>query len=618
MAIKKKIKKVRDLLANKSPIKSPGDSLRAVADKFAEIAKIPSNKVQKLQEKTLKKKGNVFGKIGKAAAEEILLRIPADMLWFVAWLARTTFANNMIIRGTERYLAEDEKHHLKKKGGIKFSRRHPMASAYLYYYMLLITAAMTGNVGGIRTKAVDAVKQGIHKIIGAKEDKQKDIQESIVINSDDKRTGAEWCRTEYANALCVAVPLVFEECFTAAKYTPVDGKWNIGYSMTSMPADKSKPYGKWRRAKEGDTCTEDEAALWAAVYNQKYIFPIISEKLKVQVSLGMILALADLSYNSGALGIMLARLNDGWTEGQILDKMLEYRKAKVKGKLTVLDGLVVRRWWDYAAGKNALDYGGLLDCRLTAVSQVGSNQLYSDKAKYLPIITPKKVNQVLTAGVPSKPSVRDIFSRSPTGRKYISAIQNAGSGSQSFIAIQPEQDDSELSVLNDIAFAAQTAFDKGDYATAEQKFREMIKLAPDAYDSYNDLIFTLYKLGKYDDGLKYAKILIALGHENDVEEDKLFGAAYYNAGLCREAKGELEEARKNYRTASIRMPDNKLVKEALKRVEEKLKARKSPEQSSKPSAYNSSSKRLDRMMAEQNGSKTFDATEFFLEREGRA
>jgi tetratricopeptide (TPR) repeat protein len=267
-------------------------------------------------------------------------------------------------------------------------------------------------------------------------------------------------------------------------------------------------------------------------------------------------------------------LNDGWTEQRVLDKMLEYRKAKIRGKLTTLDGLVVRRWWGYAAGSNKLDYDKLLDCRLTAVSQVGSNNLYSDERKYEPIITGEKVNQVLTINVPNSPTVREMFNRSQTGRTYIAAIENMDIHKTKIDV--PEADivhDAEAVEANNIAFEAQTALDNGDYETAASKFRRMIELIPDAYDSYNDLIYTLYKIGNYDEGLRYARILIDLGHDNDVTEDKIFGSAYFNAGLCREAKGELETARANYRTASLRMPDNQTVKIALKRIDGKIKDR---------------------------------------------
>jgi tetratricopeptide (TPR) repeat protein len=400
------------------------------------------------------------------------------------------------------------------------------------------------------------------------------------ISAGDKRTGAEWCSTEYMNALCVAVPLVFEECFLKAIET-AEGKLNIGYCMISMPADRKNPYGKWRKVKSSDTCTEEEAALWAAIYNQKYIFPMISKKLNVKVSCGMILALADLSYNSGALGIMLARLNDGWSERDILDKMLEYRKAKIKKKLVTLDGLIVRRWWDYAAGSNAIDYVKLLDCKLTAVSAIGSANLYSDKAKYKPIISPDKINQVLSAKVPSKPSVRDIFNRSDIGDGYIRAIEYMDIKASRDLILHESDAAGELNTDEILAFDAQSAFDAGDYANAAEKFKQLIDSVPNEYGFYNDLIFTLYKLGQYDEALVYARILIDMAHEDDVGEDKIFGAAYFNAGLCREAKGELSKARKNYVTASKRMPGNAKVNEALMRIDNKINAFKNASQKTK-------------------------------------
>ncbi|MCL2331014.1 MAG: hypothetical protein FWC61_00525 [Proteobacteria bacterium] len=378
-----------------------------------------------------------------------------------------------------------------------------------------------------------------------------------------KKTGAEWCEMELSNALGIAVPLVFEEIHRTAKYTAADKKWNIGYSMTFMPQDKSKPYGKWRKVKRWDICTEDQAALWAGIYNQKYVYPIL-KKLKYPVSFGMFLALVDFSYNTGpgGLGKMVSRLNDDWSEKRTLDKMLEYRYSGDR----LLDGLVVRVWWRYMIGSNKCDYKRLLDCKLTAVSHIGSKKLYSDKAKFKPVLTQDTINAVFGAN-PGTPSVRDIFSRSKTGRGYISAIANNSTGN---ITEAEADNDSEINRDNTLGLEAQEAFDQEDYKTAERKFKELIKKSPGEYDSYNDLIFTLYKLGKYDEALEWAGKLIPLAHGDNVTEDKLFGAAYYNAGLCREAKGELGAALKNYATAEIRMPDSKKVKEAKERVKSML------------------------------------------------
>jgi GH24 family phage-related lysozyme (muramidase)/outer membrane protein assembly factor BamD (BamD/ComL family) len=383
-----------------------------------------------------------------------------------------------------------------------------------------------------------------------------------------KKTGADWCKMELSNAIGVAVPLIFEQVHTSAKYTKADKKWNIGYSMTSMPADKKDPYGKWRKVKDGDTCTQDEAALWAGIYNQKYVYPTI-KKLKEPVSFGMFLALVDFSYNngSGSLGKMVSRLNDDWSEKRVLDKMLEYRYADGK----ILNGLIVRVWWRYMIGRNKCDYKKqLLDCKLTAVSHIGLDKLYSDKGKYKPILTNELVSSIFRAN-PGTKSVREIFGLSKTGKGYIAAIEKQSSGN---IMEEAEPDkDSEMIRANTLGLEAQAAFDKEDFATAEKKFKELAKLAPGEYDSYNDLIFALYKLGKYDDGLKYARIIIDLAHKDDASEDKLFGKAYYNAGLCREGKSEYEMALKNYNTAGIRMPDDKKVKEAKERVKALLEGR---------------------------------------------
>ncbi|MDR1337570.1 MAG: hypothetical protein LBJ73_00900 [Rickettsiales bacterium] len=620
--IKKTVRKARNYFDQSKTVKKLG----------AGFEKIPSGLGRARRKLARADAKTWYGKTGKWTGAGLLLALQA-----AAKVVKIMGVDNLVLRAVEIEFATIKPGKNKKGNDKKFAtfiKKHPWIPAYLTNYMIMASFLFGANVGGIRDGAVDGIKSGVESLKDYFS-KDKESGEKIDI-STMKMTGAQWCKTDFVNALCVAIPLVFEECYTTAKLTSErGGVYNIGYCMTRMPANKSKPYGKWRKVRKGDTCTEEQAALWAAVYSQKNIFPTISEKLTVEVSCGMILALADLSYNAGALGVMIARLNDGWTEERVLNRMLEYRYAKIKNEKTgkmvpiILDGLIVRRWWDYAAGHNKLDYEKLLDCNLTAVSQIGSGNLYSDKAKYKPIITDKKVEQVLTASVPGKPSVRDIFSRSETGRKYIASIENADvSIAKTAEPVEAIEQDSESYLVNNIAFEAQTAFDKGHYKIAADKFRKMIELVPDAYDSYNDLIFTLYKLGNYDEGLKYARILIDLGHANDVSEDKMFGSAYFNAGLCREAKGELEKARANYETASLRMPNNIFVKNALDRIDKKIKEqndkkRKSGNSGKKKSAgattsakskFNRASSKIKNVVAEVKPEKgsTFDATYFFI------
>jgi len=554
---KQKIKRMQDMLSNHSPIKSPGDGFRAGADKIAEYLKWPSEQVQNLQEKTLAMDKSKWVKVPLAAVEDIALRLPADMLAFAAYLARTTFANNMTIRGMERYFAEDEKHHKNKKGEIKWSRQNPAKAAYLRYYLMLAILIAGGYIGN----------KIIHKDKVQNKKETVNNHEAEPTDPSIKKTGDEWIALESTRALGVALPLVFEECYLKAKKT-AEGKWNIGYCMTRIPTDKRNPYGKWRTVQASDECTEDQAALWAGIYNEKFVFPIL-KKLTVRVSRGMLLALVDFSYNAGATGKMVARLNDGMTEKEALDIMRLYDKAHIDGKLVVVPGLVTRRWWGYAAASGNFDYGKLLDAKLTCVSEAAkTNDLYSDRDKKKPITTKEKINTVLTTPVASRSSVAGIFQRSSTGKGYIAAIQSM---SDKTVADNIIDDDEYVeNQANDLGFQAQSAFDAGDFNTAEEKFRELIRVAPDSYDSYNDLAFTLYKLGRYDEGIKVAKNLIDMGHQNDISEDNVFGSAYFNVGLCREAKGELETARKNYITAGKRMPDNEVVKKALERIGRKI------------------------------------------------
>lgn len=105
------------------------------------------------------------------------------------------------------------------------------------------------------------------------------------------------------------------------------------------------------------------------------------------------------------------------------------------------------------------------------------------------------------------------------------------------------------------------------FKTAVTKYLDMIKKYPDNALLRNDLAATYNRLGKYDDAIKQARVIL-----NDICDKSQYAAAQYNAGYAYEKSGNLEKALINYRLAVHN--GNKTVQQDVKRVTSLIKSNK--------------------------------------------
>lgn len=118
------------------------------------------------------------------------------------------------------------------------------------------------------------------------------------------------------------------------------------------------------------------------------------------------------------------------------------------------------------------------------------------------------------------------------------------------------------SMTDSLYFLANADFLAGDYASAAEKFETLATKNPGNAQIFNDLAATYNNMGEYE------RALTAIGHIiKDIKDKTAFAAAYYNAGVAREALGEYSKALINYNKAIENGNKSPRVPAAIKRVE---------------------------------------------------
>lgn len=114
-------------------------------------------------------------------------------------------------------------------------------------------------------------------------------------------------------------------------------------------------------------------------------------------------------------------------------------------------------------------------------------------------------------------------------------------------------------VSDDMYASANAAYKKGDYQVALKKYLSLQKSEPDNAALRNDIAATYNKMAMYDMAIDQARQIITR-----IKDKKQYAAAYYNAGVAYEQKGDLQKALANYKLALAN--GNKRVQSDITRV----------------------------------------------------
>lgn len=118
--------------------------------------------------------------------------------------------------------------------------------------------------------------------------------------------------------------------------------------------------------------------------------------------------------------------------------------------------------------------------------------------------------------------------------------------------------------LDSLYFLANADFLAGNYAGAAEKFEKLAEKNPSNVQFLNDLAATYNNMGEYERALVAVNRII-----KEIKDKSGFAAAYYNAGVAREALGEYDKAIINYKHAIENGNKSPKVGEAIRRIESK-------------------------------------------------
>ncbi len=566
------------------------DQSKTVKKLGAGFEKIPSGLGKAGKKLVSKKIETWYGKTGKLTGASLLIAAQA-----ITKSIKIIGVDNLVLRTAEIEFSKIKSN----KKLAAFIRKHPFIPAYIVNAMFMAGVFFGGKA------TLDKIKSPVEKVVTITADQLPAYykQMSIVVKP--------------AN---VGLAIIPEGMLYKALYTSADGMWNLAGCITVIPVDKNNLMGKWRPVKEGDTCTPDEAIIWMGAFFDKFIYPILNNNLKVQVSTDMYIALADFAYNNkdpyNFDNQMIRALNDGKSEEDVLKMFSHYRGGD--NAPTVRRGLLKRRWIEAFVAGGACNYTRLLDCHISGLTSINYTNFYTDdtndkskpyyKYDFSESLIEMFYNKTVAGGI----SIREEFMKSKAGREYIKKIETMPRTITLEVAedkvrqekIEKTKKSPKQYVLADqikkLISDGELAHKQGDYDVAELKFMDALSLDDENYDAYNSLSFTLYKAKRYKDAIVAAQKCINLAHKFEktgVVDDDVYAMAYYNAGISREALGEFEVALKNYKTASLRSPDNQIYKISIESVSKKIK-----EQENKKSTFNNAVKKVDKKQAVKKSS----------------
>lgn len=164
------------------------------------------------------------------------------------------------------------------------------------------------------------------------------------------------------------------------------------------------------------------------------------------------------------------------------------------------------------------------------------------------------------------PRVKDLL---PPAARQMCESGHCVLGDTNFAVAMPEQRKAETNTYV-IGYAARykdasDAFRRNDYNGALAKYQVLAAAYPNNALVHNDLAATYNKLGKYDDAIRHARIVL-----HEIGDKSQYSAAQYNAGFAYEKKGDLQRALANYKLALAN--GNRRVQTDITRVSRKLKS----------------------------------------------
>lgn len=563
-----------------------------MSEKFRKVVNAPHRAMGRLTKKIAQSNTNTFVRATGMTT--------TALFQFLLWAAKYTTLDNHLLRAMERRNASKEIS--KNKNGenkkiSEFLKKYPNLSAHLLYYLMFVM-----TLGGVKM-ARDSQTDVAHVA------PQEYLIGQTVKRVQPNTYGAYLERMRSITPFLIADLLAKEGVKVDKKtglhipYKDSRGVWTIGFGSTILPDGTSVT----KDTKPITTQQAYDLARWhlehGETYFTMYCYNVAMEGVDIN-NTAEALAMASIIYNTGTKMIenprdknhreRFERLRQDFKKygTNMPDNLVRQRfaefpttaetsfgRAWLHGKSSNVvagrignflvggTGLRWRRWLEAGVLTGNVTPEMLMECPMGGMYEfykmVGgektkfftgdeehrtvNNKLYAKFRKWVKNPVDRHGKSIANA-----PKVKDflpenILAQCQNNKCELGTDINVYAQAPrvirsapivSFDAVPASQDYDKLYA------SATSAYKKGKYSDAIDKFLSLIEKAPNDAGLRNDLAATYNKMAKYDMAIMQSREVITR-----IKDKKQFGAAYYNAGVAYEQKGNLQRALANYRLA---------------------------------------------------------------------
>lgn len=579
-----------------------------MSEKFRKVVNAPHRAMGKLTKKIAQSDANAFVRATGMTT--------TALFQFLLWATKYATLDNHLLRAMERRNA-NKKIAKNKNGGNKkmseFSKKYPNLSAHLLYYLMF---AMTLGGGKI---AYDNMNDGDHI------DTQEINITQPVTRAQPNTYGAYLERMRSITPFLIADLLTKEGVNVDKKsglhvpYKDSRGVWTIGFGST-MLSDGT------RVTKDTKPITTQQAydlAKWHLEHGETYFimycYDVAIDDVDIDTAAGA-LAMASVIYNTGSKLIEdkddtnhrnrfellrqdFKKYGTNMPDSLVHQRFAEYPiraetsigRAWLHGKSpsVVADrlgnflaggaGLRWRRWLEAGVLTGDVTPEMLMDCPMGGMPEFyylvdgKKEKFFTGKGEH------RKVNRQLFKewhkwlknpvnrhgnSMANKPKVKDFLPKDvqllcQNNKCELGADINMYAQQQAPREANPApvvRDAAPATVnYDDVRASADAAYRNGNYQDASQKYLSLIEATPNDASLRNDIAATYNKMAQYDNAIIQSRYVIM-----HIKDKRQFGAAYYNAGVAYEQKGDLQRALDNYKLAVAN--GNKRVQRDVTRV----------------------------------------------------